>query len=187
MKKNRTITLNENQLATVINMSFDMFGSKPKKHVNESGLFDEFKFLGESEEDEQDDRAEEPESHVDKVTDEQLRIDALKIAVKLSRLMNKVTAEDMLEISTKVASYLKNHQVGTEYVPDEESMPMEDESENPEDNEVADETDVESDDNGDEIEDVEMDDTPEEFTIDDEDEEESADESSMDVPEEFVI
>ena len=192
-KKERKIVLTESQLGDVVDYAFMTYGSKKKvpKNLFETKLFDEYKFLNEAEEDDDDDEPIEDESKKDKVTDEQLRIDSLKIAVKLSRLMNKVTAEDLLEISTKVSSYLKSHQVGTEYVPEDDgTTPLENKDEkNSEDN--LENSDVPGEDidanNEFTLDDVSLDGDEDVENDSDEDESEEANEAGSDIPQEFIL
>lgn len=185
--KERKFVLNESQIMDVVNYAYRKFGYRPAKKIDES-IFDDFKFLNE---DEDTEAANDPtEEKVDKVTDEQLRVDSLKTAVKLARLMNKVTPEDMLEISTKISAYLKNHQVGTEFVPEETpEVPLENDDDTSDDDDVEDVDDNTSEEASENVEpDVE------EFIIDDDDEEpsdedesEEANESGSDIPEEFIL
>ena len=165
---------------------------KYAKKVNED-IYKDIRFLTEDEDaDPDNEEATEDAKKNEKVTDEQLRVDSLKIAVKLSRLMNKVTAEDILEISTKVAAYLKDHQVGAEYVPAEDPDAPAEGDENVEEVEDEETEEVVDDENGDETEEDTTEET-EEFTVPDEDvedndeeESEGADEEEFVIPDEFL-
>lgn len=122
----------------------------------------------------------------DGLTDEELKEVALDIAIDISRLMEKVSPDDILKISRDVANYIKFHVIGSEYDPDNNGE-IEDEEEKP--------LDVDDDREYNIIDD--------EFTIDDDEEEsesEDKDEEKEDaeeveetsekgdvIPDEFII
>lgn len=47
----------------------------------------------------------------DKMPDEDLRIEALKRAIDIAKLMSNVTTEDVISIATKVVDYIRNTQI----------------------------------------------------------------------------
>lgn len=119
----------------------------------------------------------------DGLTDEELKEVALDIAIDISRLMEKVSPDDILKISRDVANYIKFHVIGSEYDPDKDVMSDDEEVEKP--------VDIDDDKDYDIIDD--------EFTIDDEDDEEDNDEKDEKeekedasektgvIPDEFII
>ena len=126
------------------------------------------------------------------VSPEQLRIDSLRLALKVIKLFDAVTAQDLLSVSSKISDFLINHKVGDDYDPnmlgsgndadaDESEEESEEEypndSEEPTENEENFEIPEDEDD-----EDLNIDD------LDDEDEEgEAENEASSEVPNEFFI
>lgn len=118
-------------------------------------LLDEMSVLNEA-----DDENEESQEENKRVTPEQIRVDSLKLALKVIKMFDKVTAEDLLSVSSKISEYLINHQAGNEYDPTD--LQLDDNAESNEDETAEDET----------QDNVEFDD--EEFTIDDEPEDTEA-------------
>ena len=47
----------------------------------------------------------------DKMPDEELRIEALKRAIDIAKLMSNVTTEDVISIAAKVVDYIRNTQI----------------------------------------------------------------------------
>ena len=47
----------------------------------------------------------------DKMPDEELRIEALKRAIDIAKLMSNVTTEDIISIAAKVVDYIRNRQI----------------------------------------------------------------------------
>ena len=47
----------------------------------------------------------------DKIPDEELRIEALKRAIDIAKLMSNVTTEDIISIAAKVVDYIRNTQI----------------------------------------------------------------------------
>ena len=47
----------------------------------------------------------------DKMPDEELRIEALKRAIDIAKLMSNVTKEDIISIAAKVVDYIRNTQI----------------------------------------------------------------------------
>lgn len=79
-------------------------------------------------EDEEMTEAELTESAGDKkMSDHEIRVEALKIATNMAKLMSDVTTEDIINIADKVAAFIKDHQIGEDEEPEEE--PIEEEPE----------------------------------------------------------
>ena len=121
------------------------------------------------------------------VSPEQLRIDSLRLALKVIKLFDAVTAQDLLSVSSKISDFLINHKVGDDYDPnmlgggndadESESEDYPNDSEEPTEEEENFEIPEDEDD-----EDLNIDD------LDDEDEEgEAENEASSEVPNEFFI
>lgn len=120
---------------------------QPKKNIKESELFDNDEFLvNEADSDNAQNGNDKPkqESPMD---EQQLRIESLKIATKISKLFDNVQPSDLLEMSDKVYNFiqhqnnsgeydesygLENQEEETEETPDEtEDFEFNDEGENP--------------------------------------------------------
>ena len=123
------------------------------------------------------------------VSPEQLRIDSLRLALKVIKLFDAVTAQDLLSVSSKISDFLINHKVGEDYDPnmlsgENDSDDSEEESENyPDDSEEP----TEEEENfeipeGEDDEDLNIEDLD-----DDETEGEAENEASSEVPNEFFI
>ena len=89
---------------------------KPKKHSSRNGLSvvdvndtPEDVFMDSFLEDGEDSFVTELEP--DKIPDEELRIEALKRAIDIAKLMSNVTTEDVISIATKVVDYIRNTQI----------------------------------------------------------------------------
>ena len=89
---------------------------KPKKHSSRNGLSvvdvndtPEDVFMDSFLEDGEDSFVTELES--DKMPDEELRIEALKRAIDIAKLMSNVTTEDIISIAAKVVDYIRNTQI----------------------------------------------------------------------------
>lgn len=94
------------------------------------------------------------------MTDEDIKIEALKIATNIAKLMSNVTTEDIVNIAETVAKFIKNSETSTlETVPDE--------GENPADSEEDFDTeDEESDENSEETQETKnSEDTEEDFEV----------------------
>lgn len=173
MKIQKYIKLTESELVDAISYALGKDANRNKLHklVKEEILFED--------EDDEETESESDSESVDKVTDEQLRIDSLKFSIKIGKLFNKVTPEDMLEISMKVASYLKDHQVGTDYDPAQAG----DEPTKSSDEKEEESVEVEETPEGEnfEVEDIEDIQEP------DGEESESANEESFTIPDEFIL
>ena len=89
---------------------------KPKKHSSRNGLSvvdvndtPEDVFMDSFLEDGDDSFVTELEP--DKIPDEELRIEALKRAIDIAKLMSNVTTEDIISIAAKVVHYIRNTQI----------------------------------------------------------------------------
>lgn len=89
---------------------------KPKKHSSRNGLSvvdvndtPEDVFMDSFLEDGDDSFVTEIEP--DKIPDEELRIEALKRAIDIAKLMSNVTTEDIISIAAKVVDYIRNTQI----------------------------------------------------------------------------
>ena len=89
---------------------------KPKKHSSRNGLSvvdvndtPEDVFMDSFLEDGEDSFVTELEQ--DKMPDEELRIEALKRAIDIAKLMSNVTTEDVISIAAKVVDYIRNTQI----------------------------------------------------------------------------
>ena len=89
---------------------------KPKKHSSRNGLSvvdvndtPEDVFMDSFLEDGEDSFVTELEP--DKMPDEELRIEALKRAIDIAKLMSNVTTEDIISIAAKVVDYIRNTQI----------------------------------------------------------------------------
>lgn len=89
---------------------------EPKKHSSRNGLSvvdvndtPEDVFMDSFLEDGEDSFVTELEP--DKIPDEELRIEALKRAIDIAKLMSNVTTEDIISIAAKVVDYIRNTQI----------------------------------------------------------------------------
>lgn len=89
---------------------------EPKKHSSRDGLSvvdvndtPEDVFMDSFLEDGEDGFVTELEP--DKMPDEELRIEALKRAIDIAKLMSNVTTEDVISIAAKVVDYIRNTQI----------------------------------------------------------------------------
>lgn len=89
---------------------------EPKKHSSRNGLSvvdvndtPEDVFMDSFLEDGEDGFVTEIEP--DKIPDEELRIEALKRAIDIAKLMSNVTTEDIISIAAKVVDYIRNTQI----------------------------------------------------------------------------
>ena len=89
---------------------------KPKKHSSRDGLgvvdvndTPEDVFMDSFLEDGEDGFVTELEP--DKMPDEELRIEALKRAIDIAKLMSNVTTEDVISIAAKVVDYIRNTRI----------------------------------------------------------------------------
>ena len=108
---------------------------QPKKNIKESELFDNDEFLvNEADSDNAQNGNDKPkqESPMD---EQQLRIESLKIATKISKLFDNVQPSDLLEMSDKVYNFIQHQNNSGEY---DESYGLENQEEETE--ETPDET-----------------------------------------------
>jgi len=56
----------------------------------------------------------------DKMSEEELKIESLKIATNIAKLMSDVVPEDVIKISEKVAEFIRNHEIDVENAKEEE-------------------------------------------------------------------
>lgn len=156
-------------MSRVINPNYKKYQQK----IHEDRLFDDEELLMEAEDKKDNDGG---------LTNEELREIALDIAIDMSKLMEKVTPDDILKISRDVANYIKFHIIGNEYDPDALVPDKEDEKEEIVDNDIPDYDSIDDD----------------EFTIEDdedfgddgqedEEEPENLGETSGTIPNEFII
>ena len=89
---------------------------KPKKHSSRNGL--SVVDVNDTPEDvfmdsflEDGDGGFVTELEPDKIPDEELRIEALKRAIDIAKLMSNVTTEDIISIAAKVVDYIRNTQI----------------------------------------------------------------------------
>ena len=88
---------------------------QPKKNIKESELFDNDEFLvNESDSDNAQNGNDKPkqESPMD---EQQLRIESLKIATKISKLFDNVQPSDLIEMSDKVYNFIQHQNNSGEY------------------------------------------------------------------------
>ena len=108
---------------------------QPKKNIKESELFDNDEFLvNEADSDNAKNGNDNPkqESPMD---EQQLRIESLKIATKISKLFDNVQPSDLIEMSDKVYNFIQHQNNSGEY---DESYGLENQEEETE--ETPDET-----------------------------------------------
>lgn len=168
------------------------------RKVNESELFDDElglhidsdDILKEDDEPQAnaDNQEPEPKAAEEAMDEQQLRIESLKIAVKIAKLFDEVQPSDLIEMSDEVFKYVQHQSLTSgEWDPSygigDEDTTTSDEEETPEED-TSDATDA--------IEDFDIDDleAPDEDKTDaeenkDEEDKEKADETSPEVPEEF--
>lgn len=156
-----------------------------KKYIKESELFDD-KIITEGE-DEEVSNADNLESEV---TDEMIRIDSLKLANKVCRMIDSVSIEDMINVASMAERFLRDYVPGCdiEEILGLKSSSKEDESEKEE--EPSDDEESTEDSN----EDINIDDL-DDFTIEDDEEDnkeekdkdDNTNETSSEVPDQFII
>ena len=159
-----------------------------KKYIKESELFDD-RIITEGE-DEEVSNADNLESEV---TDEMIRVDSLKLAYKVCRMIDSVSIEDMINVSSMAERFLRDYVPGCdiEEILGLKSSSKEDESEK-EENQSDNEESTENSD-----EDINIDDL-DDFTIEDdeegnkeekeeEDKDDNTKEISSEVPDQFII
>lgn len=81
--------------------------------LNEEKLYDSDLF-----EDDEPNETTEQEPVDNGMTDEELKVESLTLATKMAKLMSNVTPDDMFSIAHTIANFIKNHNIGSEYDPD---------------------------------------------------------------------
>lgn len=172
-----------------------------KNHkVNESELFDDelglhidSDMLKEDDEPQAENGGQDPEPKAaeEAMDEQQLRIESLKIAVKIAKLFDEVQPSDLIEMSDEVFKYVQHQSLTSgEWDPsyglgDEENTDTEEDTEDaPAEEETGDEDAIENFD----LDDLEAPDEEKSDAEEDKDEDkekENADETSSEVPEEF--
>lgn len=90
------------------------------------------------------------ESAEDKtMTEEELKIESLKIATNIAKLMSDVTTDDIITIADKVSGFIRDHQIGSSDSgsSSEESSENSDNSNSEENSDIADSLDLSSEEN----------------------------------------
>lgn len=90
-----------------------------------------------------------------KMSDEDLKVEALKIATNIAKLMSNVTAQDVVTIAGTVSDFIRNHEIGSaetsdDFLSDNESEEAPAEEEKPEEFETTEEPEAEEFKTGDE-------------------------------------
>ena len=153
-----------------------------KKYIKESELFDD-RIITEGE-DEEVSNADNLESEV---TDEMIRIDSLKLANKVCRMIDSVSIEDMINVASMAEHFLRDYVPGCdiEEILGLKSSSKEDEPSDDEESTENSDEDINIDDLDDfTIEDDEEDNKEEK---DEEDKDDNTNETSSEVPDQFII
>ena len=90
-----------------------------------------------------------------KMSDEDLKVEALKIATNIAKLMSNVTAQDVVTIAGTVSDFIRNHEIGSaetsdDFLSDNEAKETPAEEEKPEEFETTEEPEAEEFKTGDE-------------------------------------
>lgn len=160
-----------------------------KKYIKESELFDD-KIITEGE-DEEVSNADNLESEV---TDEMIRIDSLKLANKVCRMIDSVSIEDMINVASMAEHFLRDYVPGCDI---EEILGLKSSSKEDESEKEKEPSDDEESTEGSDDEDIDIDDL-DDFTIEDdeednkeekdeEDKDDNTNETSSEVPDQFII
>lgn len=128
---------------------------QPKKNIKESELFDNDEFLVKEADGDNAQNGNDKPKQESPMDEQQLRIESLKIATKISKLFDNVQPSDLLEMSDKVYNFIQhqnnsgeydesygldNQEEETEKTPDEtEDFEFNDEEETPEDENASEE------------------------------------------------
>ena len=128
---------------------------QPKKNIKESELFDNDEFLVKEADGDNAQNGNDKPKQESPMDEQQLRIESLKIATKISKLFDNVQPSDLLEMSDKVYNFIQhqnnsgeydesygldNQEEETEETPDEtEDFEFNDEEETPEDENASEE------------------------------------------------
>jgi hypothetical protein len=89
------------------------------------------------------------------MSDEDLKVEALKIATNIAKLMSNVTAQDVVTIAGTVSDFIRNHEIGSaetsdDFLSDNEAEETSSEEEKPEEFETTEEPEAEEFKTGDE-------------------------------------
>ena len=128
---------------------------QPKKNIKESELFDNDEFLVKEADGDNAQNGNDKPKQESPMDEQQLRIESLKIATKISKLFDNVQPSDLLEMSDKVYNFIQhqnnsgeydesygldNQEEETEETPDEiEDFEFNDEEETPEEENASEE------------------------------------------------
>ena len=127
---------------------------QPKKNIKESELFDNDEFLVKEADGDNAQNGNDKPKQESPMDEQQLRIESLKIATKISKLFDNVQPSDLLEMSDKVYNFIQHqnnsgeydesygldNQEETEETPDEtEDFEFNDEEETPEEENASEE------------------------------------------------
>ncbi len=128
---------------------------QPKKNIKESELFDNDEFLVKEADGDNAQNGNDKPKQESPMDEQQLRIESLKIATKISKLFDNVQPSDLLEMSDKVYNFIQhqnnsgeydesygldNQEEETEETPDEtEDFEFNDEEETPKDENASEE------------------------------------------------
>ena len=128
---------------------------QPKKNIKESELFDNDEFLVKEADGDNAQNGNDKPKQESPMDEQQLRIESLKIATKISKLFDNVQPSDLLEMSDKVYNFIQhqnnsgeydesygldNQEEETEETPDDtEDFEFNDEEETPEDENASEE------------------------------------------------
>ena len=154
-----------------------------KKYIKESELFDD-RIITEGE----DDGVSNADNLESEVTDEMIRIDSLKLANKICRMIDSVSIEDMINVASMAEHFLRDYVPGCdiEEILGLKSSSKEDESEKEETQ--SDDEDINIEDLDDfTIEDDEDDEEDNKEEKDEEDKDDNTNETSSEVPDQFII
>lgn len=165
------------------------------RYIKESeDSFEDDEFLVEDDNVSENENGSAVESEVDEET---IRIDSLKIAMKIAKMLDNVKIEDCIELSGLVENFLKNYVPGADIEvilglkegDDEESNEGEEDLESGDEDMLSLE-DIDSEDEEESDDEKKDDEKSEDFTIEDDDydnDENSANEGGSEIPDEFLI
>lgn len=85
----------------------------------------------------EDDEEVEDDANDGQMDDEKLKIEALKIAISISKLMSNVVPSDVIEISKTVADFIRNHEISQSAPTDDVTTPTEETETSTEEDETA--------------------------------------------------
>ena len=88
---------------------------QPKKNIKESELFDNDEFLVKEADGDNAQNGNDKPKQESPMDEQQLRIESLKIATKISKLFDNVQPSDLLEMSDKVYNFIQHQNNSGEY------------------------------------------------------------------------